>query len=145
MYILFSCLLEPWLPLLNFETIRVSLMWPKCLRLVSLAQIICTLHTFSSLWCSLCFQRITASRIYLATLASDRVCVVSIERLSALHFVVYFLFFGIVDPLWYFENIRVSLMRPKWLMLVSLAHLISTLHTFNSFVCSLLPNDNIFK
>ena len=42
--ILFSCPLESWVSLWNFETIRGSLMTPKWQRLASLAQEICTLR-----------------------------------------------------------------------------------------------------
>ena len=51
--ILFSCPLESWIPLWNFETIGGSLMRSKWLKLASLALIISTLYTFSSLVYSL--------------------------------------------------------------------------------------------
>ena len=40
---LFSCPLGSWVLLWNFETIRGSLKAPKCQKLASLAQEICTL------------------------------------------------------------------------------------------------------
>ena len=42
------CPLGPWIPLLNFEIIRGSLMIFKCLKLASHDQNTCTLYTFSS-------------------------------------------------------------------------------------------------
>ena len=55
-------------------------------------------------------------------------CVAAVERLSALHNSVDFIFlsFGIMGFIVNFENIRGSLMRPKWPKLSILAQEICT-------------------
>ena len=74
----------------------------------------------------------------------------AVERLPALYNSVDFIFVSsgnIWIPLWNFETIRRSLVRPKCLKLASLAQKICTLYTFSSLVYSLLPlpKDNLFK
>ena len=51
--LLFSRSMGSWIPLWNFETIRMSLMGSKCLNLVSLAKKYFPLYNFSSLMHSL--------------------------------------------------------------------------------------------
>ena len=53
---------------------------------------------------------------------------------------------SLVRPTWLtIETIRVSLMRPKWPKLASLAQKSCLIYTFSSLMYSLLPNDNRVK
>ena len=63
------------------------------------------------------------------TSAGDWDCVAAAERLPALHYSVDFIFlsFGIMGSLWNFENIKGSLMKPKWQKLACLPQEICTL------------------
>ena len=57
------------------------------------------------------------------TTAGDWDCVAAVERLPALYYSVDFIFLSLGSwvSLWNFETIRVSLMRPKWPKLASMA------------------------
>ena len=63
------------------------------------------------------------------TTAGDWDCVAAVERLSALHYSVDFIFlsFGIIDFIVELKTTRGSLMKPKWQKLASLAQKICTL------------------
>ena len=69
---------------------------------------------------------------------------VAVDPLLALYYNVDFIML-FWNQRFHFGMIRGSLMRQKWLKLARLAQQQCTFYTFNSFVCSLLPNDKLLK
>ena len=103
-------------------------MKPKCQKLASLAQEICTLwlQFFGAVFAPKGYH---FKNIFDFTTACDWDCVAAVERLPVLHYSVDFIFcpLGSWVSLWNFETIRGSLMKPKWQKLASLAQEICTL------------------
>ena len=113
--------------IVEFETIRGSVMKPKWQKLSSLAQKVCTFwfQFFDALFAS---KGYPFKNIFDFTTAGDWDCVAAVERLPALHYSVGFIFlsFGIMGFIEEFETIRGSLMKPKWQKLASLAKKVCT-------------------
>ena len=72
----------------------------KWLKLASLAQNVC-IFTLLVLWCTLCLDRIPFINTNDINIASDKDCVVAVERFPVLHYNVDFIIlsFGIMDSI----------------------------------------------
>ena len=102
-------------------------MKPKRQKLASLAQEICTLQ-FQFFGAAFASKGYHFKNIFEFTTAGDWDCVAEVERLPVLHYSVDFIScpLGSWVSLWNFGTIRVSLMKPKWQKLASLAQEICT-------------------